>query len=82
MDKYVDVLRGWMEDPNSVSDSQLTANYRAAREAYPVAKPRSPSVWAGLDACFESCLHANTYVLANNYALANTEACIAKYDME
>jgi hypothetical protein len=70
MNKYVDVVRGWIKDPKSVSASQLEANYRAAREAYPIHKPRTPSEWAMLDACFESVFWKDA------------EACITKYDLE
>jgi len=76
MDKYVDVVRGWIKDPKSTSRRTLQDNYMAARVDYPVSQPRSSSVYAGLDACFESCLTTNTW------ALANTEACIVKYDLE
>jgi len=77
MNKYVDVVKDWMKDPKSVSASQLTANYRAAREAYPIHKPRTPSEWAGLDACFESCLSTTTRAY-----LAGVSACLVKYDLE
>jgi hypothetical protein len=76
MDKYVDVLRGWLDDPKSTSRRTLQDNYMAARLEYPVSQPRSPIVYAGLDACFESCLTTNTW------ALAKTAACIDIYDLE
>jgi len=80
MDKYVDVIRGWMKDPKSVSASHLTANYKAAREAYPISKPRTPSEWAGLDACFESANYL--YLKEQDNPWYSVEACIAKYDLE
>ena len=77
MNKYVDVVRGWIKDPKSVSRITLEANYRAAKEAYPVHKPRTPSEWAALDACFESTFGRNT-----PWYKKSVKACVAKYELE
>ena len=74
MNMYIDLLRKWLDDPKSVSDKELSDNYKNAREANPIALPRSLAVWAGLDACFESVFNNNSWYISS------VQDCVAKYD--